>query len=192
MGRIGTRWKWAGLLALFLLPGILFGQEASVPADKQASILLKALSFDRNLKKRSGESIHIAVLYKGDGKVAEAGAIAAAFEQAGKDKIKGLPVKAQIVAFKSVGELLKQVEANNFNALYVHPSLATALSSVQQVARAKHIVSMGATGKMVAQGLSLGVGLKGGEPQLAVNLRAWKVEDVDLGQAILKISKVIQ
>lgn len=185
-------WK-VSLLALLLMAGVSFGAESPVPIDRQVVVLLKALSYDRNLEKRSGERVNIAVLYKdGEGAEAEAHELAEAFDKAGKDGIKGLPVTTQVVAFKSVEELLKQIETHGFNTLYIHPSLTFALSSVQQVTRSRKILSLSGTRKLVEQGLALGVYLDRGVPRLVMNARAGLVEGLVLDPAIILVATVIE
>jgi hypothetical protein len=186
----GILWKGTGLLlALFIAPGVLYAQDA-VPIDQQATLLLKAISYDRNLQKRSAGGIHIAVIHKGADEAAAA--LAKAFEGAGKSKVKGLSVKATAVAFTSVQEILQGVDAQGFNVIYAHPSVSQALSSIQQVSRGKKILSLGANKKLVEQGLSLGVYLKKGKPRLVVNQKAAQVEGLDLAPAIKLISTVIK
>lgn len=177
-------------LCLLLIASVVSAQNDAAATDQQVSLLLKALSFERAFETRFGPGLHIAVVYRGEAATGAA-RIAEAFEREGKGGVKGLPVSAGTVAFESVAQLLARVEADALNVLYIDASLASALSSVQQVARARKITSIGATEEMVAQGSSLGVGLRGPAPQLVVNLRAWKVEGVDLDQAILKIAKVV-
>lgn len=185
-------WK-ASLLVLLLMAGTSFGEEVPVPIDRQAMVLLKALSYDRNLEKRSGERVNIAVLYQEEeGAEAEAHELAEAFNKAGREGVKGLPVTAQVVAFKSVEELLKQVEAHGFNALYIHPSLISALSSVQQVTRSRKILSLSGTRKLVEQGLALGVYLDRGVPRLVMNARAGIVEGLALDPAVVLVATVIE
>ncbi len=194
MRRAGTpREVKAFLLVLLLMAGVSFGEEAPVPLDKQVAVLLKALSYDRNLEKRSGERLEIAVLYKeGEGAEAEAHELAEAFNKAGREGVKGLPVTAQAVVFKSIEELLKQVEIHGFNVFYIHSSLASALSSVQQVTRSEKILSLGGTKKLVERGVALGVYLDRGVPRLVVNARAGIVEGLALDPAIILVATVIE
>ena len=190
MRRTGILWIGAGLLvALLVSPGVLRAQDA-VPLDQQVALLLKAVSYDRNLKKRSADGIHIAVIHKDSDKAAAE--LAAAFEEAGKNKIKDLPVTAAAVPFTSVEVLLKQVDAEGINVFYVHPSAGLAISSIQQVTRGKKILSLGGTRKLVEQGFSLGVYLRNNAPRLVVNQKAAQVEGLDLEPAIKLISTIIK
>ncbi|MBI2505298.1 MAG: DUF4154 domain-containing protein [Candidatus Latescibacteria bacterium] len=181
------------LVALLFAAGVSFGDEPPTPVDRQAAILLKALAYDRNLETRSGERVSIAVLYQeGEGTALEAAELAEAFKIAGKDGIKGLPVTAQALAFTSIEALLKQIDTYTLNVFYIHTSLTTALSSVEQVTRSRRIISLGATRRMVEQGLALGIYSSHGVPRLALNARAGMVEGLDLDPAIILVATVIE
>ncbi|MBI1923250.1 YfiR family protein [Candidatus Poribacteria bacterium] len=158
---------------------------------KLASFLLKALSYDRNLKKRSPDGIRIAVVYKANYEKTPV-EVVNALNKAGADKVEGLTVEATALEFKSAADLLKQVEAKKFNALYIHPSMATAVSSIQQVTQGKKIPSLGSSKELVEEGASLGVYLVEGKPELVVNLKASRDEGLDLDAKLLRVSKVIK
>ena len=161
-----------------------------VPTDQLAKILLKAVSYDRNLKQRSSSGIHIGVVHKGAAKAAAAQV--QALTAAGSGGIKGLSVKATAIEFSSVKEMLDQLEGQGLNILFVHPSASSAVSSIQQVTRGKKILSLGGNRKLVEQGFSLGAFMRKGAPRLVVNEKAAKVEGLDLEPAIRLISTFVK
>ena len=161
-----------------------------VPADQLAKILLKAVSYDRNLKKRSGDGIHIGVVHKAAAQ--KAAVQATALAAAGSDGVKGLSVKATPVEFSSVKNMLEQLESLGLNILFVDPSASSAISSIQQVTRGKKVLSLGGNRKLVEQGFSLGAFMKNGAPRLVVNEKAAKVEGLDLEPAIRLISTFVK
>ncbi len=177
------------LVGVLALPATVHSQE-SVPVDQQATILLKALSFDRNLTRRCPQGIHIAVLYIGDEKGPQE--MAEAFNSAGKSGVRDLSVMSKACPFESVGELLEMIDRENINAIYIDPSIAIGISSVQQVTRAKKLPSFGSNKKQVEQGASLGVYMRDGAPKVVINLRASRVEGLRFGSGLLSISTVIR
>jgi|GEM_PF-4382306 hypothetical protein len=118
----------------FLLPGLLGAQDTVSPA-QQASFLLKALSFDRNLGKRAAGAIRIGLIFRGEEQASSP--IAAAFTRAGQKKVKGLAVHTMAIPFVSVETLLQRVESDSINALYIQATAAQALTSILQVTRSK-------------------------------------------------------
>jgi hypothetical protein len=166
------------------------GLAAQAPVATQAELLLKAMAYDQNLAKRSGAAIHIAVIHGGDSTAAAA--VVAAFLKAGAGGVAGLPVRAASTGFDSVQELLKRVDDAGYSAIYVHESAMAALSSIQQVTRGRKLMSIGATRRLVEQGLSLGVFMQGDVPRLVINERSARVEGLDLKPAVRLISHIIR
>ena len=194
MRQVGSaRFRWTLAVVLTALtvgvPRAVWAQE-EVSIEKPAEILLKAVSFDRNLKKRSGKGIHIGVVHKGA--ATSAGAQAKALTAAGSKGVKGLSVKATAVEFTSVKKMLDLLESQGLNILFVHPSAASAISSIQQVTRGKKILSLAGNRQLVEQGFSLGAFMRKGVPRLVVNEKAAKVEGLDLEPAIRLISTFVK
>jgi hypothetical protein len=185
-------WHRRALLWVIVAAWVPIGVDAqeSVPVANQAELLLKAMSYDKNLLKRSGDGIRIAVVHRDADD--DAAKLVKAFGVAGKDKVSGLAVNASAVPFSNVEDLLKQVDSNGHNVLYVHASTTTALSSIQQVTRGKKLLSVGGSKQLVEQGVSLGVYMKKSVPRLVVNQRSAKVEGLDLKPAIKLISTVVK
>lgn len=190
MHLIESRWIWIISLAVHsVFVNVTFGQDI-LPAQQQASFLLKALSFDQNLANRCSDRVHIAVLYKGDKQaVAE---VVEAFNQTGQKGVHGIPVTSSALPFESVTALMKDVDKEGINVLYIHSSVAKASTSILQVSRGKKIPSFGSTRKLVENGASLGLYLLDGAPKLMVNLRASRIEGLALAAEFLGISTVLK
>ncbi len=189
MRNVETQSTIALLVAVLLLSGIAFGQTA-LPADLETMILLRALPYDRNLKQRAESGIHIAVVTKNDDPTSTE--MADAFRKAGKDGVSGLTVEASVVAFESTAQLADAIDEGGINLLYIHPSIETALSSIQEVARSKKIPSVGGTKEIVEKGASFGVYVVGNVPKLVVNISASRLEGLDFSAELLGISTVVK
>lgn len=177
------------LALLLAVPGFLFGED--VPsAEQQAKFLLKALSYDKNLEERSPEGVHIAVLYKGEKASPEE--IVEAFNAAGENWGSDLSVKAETVPFNSVQSLIKLIDEKGINAIYIDLSAKLAITSIHQVTRASKVPSLVGSKELVKQGSALGVYLLKGKPKIAINLRASKIEGINIKAEILKVSTVIK
>ena len=180
---------FAVLVAVLLPSGIAFGQ-SKLPVDLEAAIVLRALAYDRNLKQRAESGIHIAVVTKNNDRTSTE--LASAFRKAGKNGVSGIPVEASVVAFESSAQLTDLIDDMGFNLLYIHSSVETALSSIQQVARSKKIPSVGGTKEIVEKGASFGVYIAGDLPKLVVNINTSRLEGLDLSAELLGIATVIQ
>jgi len=179
---------WMLPLLVVLLSSPISGED--ITPEEQADVLLKALSFDRNLTKRAPEGIHIAILYQDD-KSAVA-SLVDAFQKAGREGIRDLSVKATIIPFESVGKLLQTVEKEKINAIYIHSSAETSLSSIQQVTRGRKIPSLVGSKSMVERGAAVGVYRLGDALKVVINLRASRVEGLAFSSGILGVSTVIR
>ena len=182
MRNVETQWTIALLVAVLLLSGIAFGQTA-LPVDLETMILLRALPYDRNLKQRAASGIHIAVITKNDDGTSTE--IANAFRKAGKDGVSGLTVEASVVVFESTAQLMDVIVDRGVNLLYIHPSVETALSSIQEVARSEKIPSVGGTKEIVEKGASFGVYVVGNVPKLVVNINTSRLEGLDFSAELL-------
>ena len=180
---------FALLVAVLLPSGIAFGQ-SKLPVDLEAAIVLRALAYDRNLKQRAESGIHIAVITKNNDRTSTE--LVSAFRKAGKNGVNGIPVEASVVAFESTAQLMDLINNIGFNVLYIHPSVESSLSSIQQVARSKKIPSVGGTLEIVEKGASLGVYVNGDLPKLAVNINTSRLEGLDFSAELLGISTVIK
>ena len=103
-----------------------------------------------------------------------------------------MPVAAIAVRFESAGALLEVFEQERVTAVYVPESLGRALSSIQQVTRARGRPSLSPGRRMVDSGLSMGVFLSGGSPRLVVNLRSAQVEGLDLSAEVLALAEIVR
>jgi len=164
-------------------------EETRVPPEQQVSLLLKALFYDRNLEERGAlqNKIYIAVVFKKGGDVS---GIVDAFNKS--KKVKGLYVEAVSVPFSSVAKLMEMVDTQFFNAIYVHSSAVFALSGIQQVTRGKKIPSLCGMEKLVEHGISLGLHGMNPSVKLMVNLKASRLEGLDLDSRFLSIAEVIR
>ena len=183
------------LIALAILAPILAplcvsplaAQEAPTPME-QARFLLRAFLFDRSLVARG--DLRIAVLYREDSH--EVDPIRVAFAEMGSGGVQGVLVTAVAIRFESVGALLEVFEEERVTAVYIPQTLAGALSSIQQVTRARKLPSLSGGRQLVEQGVSIGVYLSEGMPRLIVNRRSAQVEGLDVSAELLGVSEVIR
>lgn len=178
----------------FLLLGSASAGADDLPPEAQADVLLRALSFDRSLEERSGDSLRVLVVHDGEPESERrATAQARAFENEAEDSLLGLPVEAEAVAFATTRELLKRVRRGGIGAIFLDESATAATQSVLQVTRAARIPSLGCTREMAERGTALGVTADAdGEPRLLVNLRAAEIEALRLEPRLLQLAEIVE
>ena len=160
------------------------------PQLEQARILLQAFSFARALPDRDSDGLVIAILYGNDS--SEADAMRLAFEEVGADGVQNLPVSALAIRFRTVPALLESFDAEGVTAVYVPESLTPALSSIQQVTRARGLPSLASGRELIEQGVSMGVFLSETGAKLIVNQRSMQIENIDLPAQVMAIAEVIR
>jgi len=101
-------------------------QQQTVPADLQAAIVARALSYDRALKARAGRAVVIGVLAKSGDSVSAAAQerMLRALEAVEPHTVHGLPLQAVGSAFQDRTALLAWIDREGIDALYLTPGLA--------------------------------------------------------------------
>jgi hypothetical protein len=161
---------------------------AQVGAGNEALLLLRVLAYDRNITKRAGKVVTVAVVYKpGDGESEQVrGQIANALtEAANKVTVAGLPVR--VVSLGVTANLESDLAPMRAAAAYVCPGLGDQVANISRVTRARSILSFAGTEKYVTSGLSIGLVRKAA---ILVNLPSSKAEGAALDAALLRVAEV--
>lgn len=156
-----------------------FADSMAVPAKLQAALFLKILSYDRKIK----GDIKIGIL-SGSGK----GDIEQSFQSLQGQKINGNSFSLTDI---SLGEL-SSMKSKGIDVLYVTPDNKGNLSSITRASRSNGVLTITGVPDYVEDGISVGIGLKSGKPDIMVNLSASKDEDRDLSSQLLKLCTVIK
>jgi hypothetical protein len=190
---LSSRLVLALLVTLFARAATSDEAASSLPPAKQATILLRALAYDTNLRARSGGIVNVAVLRKTGDSRSEAMAIAVteAFKALESASVAGLPMK---VATLSPGDmkLLDQAIANEgIDTIYVCDGLESEIPAIKTITRRRKVITMGSREQYLTQGLSLGVFALGGRNALELNLQASREEGAAFSTEIVGMARII-
>jgi hypothetical protein len=181
------------LLVLFLISP-LTGEEIPVPLDLQAKLLLKILTFDRNLEKRADSAVVVGIVYNPED--TDSKKVKSEFSKAlGKysdKKVKGLPVSQIGLKYSSWANLLNNIRSYNVSVLYVTSGNSDNLEEILKASRADSVLTVTGVLKYVEEGVSIGIGLKENKPQIMVNLSSAEAEGTDFSSQLLRLAKVIE
>jgi hypothetical protein len=174
--------------------GLAYPGKVTVPFDVQVPLVLKALTYDRNLKTRAigAEQVRIAII------VAKGGKDSAADLNASLGRLSGRTVNGLAVVFTEIeaGDdqtLETKLGEGQWAAAYVMPGLAPAdLARVRRLCEARHVLSVAAIVDDLEHGLAFGIGAADGHPQIVINLPASKACGSDFDLALLQLSKVLR
>ena len=166
---------------------------SSLPADQEALILTRALAYDRNLTRRAGDELVLAVLVRQNdaNSMTEARRIHAAFRQLEKHRVQGLRFRAVLAEYTTPEALEALVVKHDIDALYVSVGLEAAVAPIARIGRDHDTTTMGADSELVRAGLCLGVVVYDNRPRILLNRTTAEAEGASFGAGLLRLARVI-
>ena len=165
-----------------------------MPLEQQIPLLLKTISFDRNLKSRVGGRIVLGVVYQQN--VRNSSDVKRRFfeilERAGIDRIEDIPIQFVSVDLSSAENLESVIAVRGINFLYVAPIRAFNIDVFVQMAREKQVLTLTGVPEYVEDGLAIGIGSKGEKPCIMINLQAARAVGANFDSRLLNLAKVIE
>ena len=173
---------------------LLLSTAARAEDDKRAALLARAFSYDYALKERAGDSLTVAIVFKGGNSASEssADALLKAFKALEGVKVQGLPLNALKLSWDGAEKMKAAVGMHGIDVLVVCEGLDSEVGAVRDFCRMMKIMSVGETIAYVEAGLTLGVFDTGGKKTLVVNLSAAPQENVSFSSELLRLAKVIR
>lgn len=182
-------------LGLFLLC-VAYGrsQEMEVPVNVQYAVLHKILAFDRNLKARAGSEIVVGILYQSGFRSSLncKDELLASVKRAGVDKFVEVPLRFVAIELNGDSDVDALAVKHQVDIFYLAPMRGMDLQTVIAVSRARKILTFTGVIAYVEAGLTAGIGVKGDNPRLIINLPAAKAEGADFDAQLLKLAKIIE
>lgn len=181
----------AFLLALSVAAPVL-AQDASA---RQAALILRILSYDRNLAQRASGQVTVLVTFREADASSrqESDRITAAINAMGRrTTVANMPARAVAVPFTDAAALRAAAERESAVALYVCQGLGGSTRAISAATRAAHLLSLTGERSGLEQGLAVGLVANGSEVQLVVNLPAVEAEGARLDATVLRLAEVIR
>jgi hypothetical protein len=165
---------------------------AIVPFDVQVPLVLKALTYDRNLKARASDQVRIAIIVP-----PRASRSATDDLLASVARMPGRTVNGLSVVFKELSgdeaALDQALRDGHWSVAYVMPGFSHAeLARVRRICELHRVLSVAAAIDDLEHGLAFGIGAEGSRPQIVVNLPVSKACGSDFDLALLQLSKVLR
>ncbi len=183
-----------GLAVAGLCVGLQIARaDQGVPALRQASILTRALAYDRNMKDRAGDSVSVGVLYRAGNPGSEncANEILQAFRGLEKFAVHGLPFKAMRIAYDVAGSMKDLIRNEGIDALYACNGLDNEVDAIASFAQERKIITMGAREEYVNKALAIGVFVIEGKPSILINWGESQKEGASFSSDLVRLAKVI-
>lgn len=197
-----TRSSPGALIALIALIALSLGhrpasadpQDAGVGASLEATLFFKVLTYDRNLKKRSGSKLVVGVVYSEASEASKKvrDEMVTAFQTVGKKvTVQGMAPRVVAVAFDEA-KLTSSLRDAGVTAIYVAPGLEASLATIVIASKDRKAPTLTRKQKQVEAGLAIGVVAKNGKPKIVVNVTAAKALEMDLDPKIIGIASVVK
>jgi len=194
---IPARWLWGiglGLLVCLAPARHLSAQEMDLTPADQVSVLGRILAFDRSFAARADDGLVVGILYQrgyrpsllahNDVRTATA-AIKGGILGSGE-------VRLVSIDASSGADLQKELRDGEVDLLYVAPMRAQDVREVARVTTALRIPTFTGVRDYMVAGLGIGVGQRGGRPEILVNLEATRSQGMDLNAQFLRVVTMIK
>ena len=191
--RQSSRLAFAVLVTLLARTATSDELASSVPPAKQATILLRALAYDRNLQARSGGTVNIAILRKSGDPRSEAMALAMteAFKALESASVAGLSMRIATLSQGDMKSLEQAIANQGIDALYVCDGLDSEIPTIKAISRRRKVITLASREQYLVQGLTLGVFAISGRNVMELNLQASREEGVAFSTEMVGLARII-
>lgn len=180
----------AGFVGLAVQSHLALADEGLSDA-RRATILARVLSYDRNLPKRAGTSVNLAILGRPRGDQGESRACVDAFRALERLTINKLPLRVTSFTYAGRASLEAALRDQKISVLYLGPGLEKDLDDIISVTRALGVMSMGSEASYLERGVSIGVFRDGEKNTVWINLKATRAEGISFSSDLLQLAKLI-
>lgn len=178
-------------LLAFLSP--VRAQEMAAPIETQLSLLPKILSMEKHIASRVQRELNIAIVYqrKYRASVAVMENLLLSERSILIDGIGGVSINFFPIEYSDTTELVTTAGAERLHLFYIAPLRAVDISPILQISRSLGLLTYTGVPEYVRQGVSVGIGTKGGKPLLMINVPSARAEGFVFSARLLSLSKII-
>jgi hypothetical protein len=179
---------------LFLAIVLSSGQEPAVPFEIQHDLMIKVLTFDRNLRSRVGGEIVIGIPYQKSVResVAAKDALLKIIQASGSSPWDDLSVRAVAFELDDPNDLDEIFGREEIDILYIPPLRAFDVRAIVPVCNARRVLSFTGLPDYLKAGVSIGFDLKEERPEILVNLVSARLAGADFSSKLLRLVRVVE
>lgn len=189
---MNRRLCFVSLFVFFLVPS--FAQEMPAPVDIQYQLLIKILTFDRNLHSRVGDTLVIGILYQKQFRTS-LNVKDELLEYYTESKIKGIDsihLSCVPINFHSVTDLENHLDMRKVDLVYIAPLRGKEVAGVATACQVRKILTATGVPEYMDHGVVIAIDLQAENPQILINLDAAKKIGVEFNSQLLKLSKIVR
>jgi hypothetical protein len=171
----------------------LHAQEMNVPVDVQGPILLKILPFDRHYSDRISDALVIGIAFQPNvrSSVRAKDGLLAVFQQLQRMELDSIPIQPVIIDLDNPN-WRSRILAGRIRVLYIAPIRSVDISQIIVFCRTHQILSLTGVPEYMDMGISVGISLKGDNPEIVINRNAATLEGSDFTAQLLKLARVVE
>jgi hypothetical protein len=185
-----------------LLLGALFGLGAAaraaddmpVAAERQVPLLLKILTYDRQLEVKAGRELVIGIvcspLSPASAKAREE--VLASLDTFVGKTVKKLPLQFWWQDYTNPDKLAAWVKAKRISVLYVSPGNEKNLPAILKISQENRVTSITGVPDYVERGVAVGIGERQAKPLILINLASSKLEGSEFDASLLRIATIVK
>jgi hypothetical protein len=167
-----------------------------VPVSLQVPLILKILTYDRNLESRAqggGElRIGIVVAPRDPASLRARDEVTGVFDALADKTVKRLRLRAMVLEYASATQMEGALRSAGVSVMYVAPGNGPNVEELARLARAQHIVTTTGVPEYVPQGIAVGIGVQQDRPQILINLPASRSAGSEFDASLLRIVKIVR
>ena len=166
-----------------------FAESVTVPAELQAELLSKLISYDRNFGTRAGATARVLLVVKSNSK---SGLAAATMKSAlGEvELLGGLPHRETVIQYENSAALAKLCRQEHATIVYITPGFDDEIDALRSALTGVDVLSVAAVPDYVPKGIVLGFEVVLGKPRLVLNLSQAKQQNVNFKADVLRLMRV--
>ena len=182
------------IIASGFIPAQVSADNGEVPLDLQAKLLLTALTYDKNMEKRTNGKLDIGIIYFPwfEQSKEEALDFSKTLKTFKNKKIGGRTFNVCLFTYDGDAGLKEKIAEQHIDVLFIAGGANDMVREVVGVTRSKQILSGTSKADHVNScGVSLAVGLKENKPKIYLNLSSAKAEGSDFSAKFLRIAEIV-
>lgn len=165
----------------------------ALPAMTQWSLFDRILAFDRTFAERAEDQLVVGIMYQRRNRVSST-----AREEilAASREIPGRVLDPEQVRFvslepSSTTSLRRRMKDEGVDVLYLTPMRAQNAAQIAAVASELSVVTLSGVREYIDDGVGIGLGSRGGRPEILVNLEVCRSVGMDLNSELLRLATVV-
>lgn len=168
-------------------------QEPPVPESVQFPLICKALTFDRDLAQRCGDTLTFCVMYQKRNKhsLSAKDRIVKAAHESGIASVNGIPLVIDVVEFDADSQWHDSVTLRGADILYFTPVKPLNYDAVLDFSRTHMMLTAASLPEFVQRGMAIGVGVENSKPKFVINVKTSREEGAAFSSLLLKLAIIV-